>query len=321
MIRNHYRPPLSFWDEAGKCPWHGERKRPRQGSSYPEPSPCSRRSSAFWVFFWGLLSALGALIFSPMKTFGAEAGQAASWKSKSEQQKMESSAFGGLPGKTDSTTPDQATELGMESPWLTELLREQFQRWLNSRSEAFLNQLQAEFGRWLSLRASDQIAPPLAPDRPAWIEAPAGLIDGQYWQTIKAGPAPTPEECQQELRNEIQKAVAAYAEKRFGTPLVHQIAWQIDRLLEHQLLYDQWQYRRLIDFGPGIGQKPMYWLYGRLQFNLRVQKEIEHQYRQAIIQRRIVYLGEFGTGLLVVLALSYGILRWQCHRLFPPTKS
>jgi len=222
---------------------------------------------------------------------------------------------GSVPSGSVSEAPANSSEA--ESQWLTDLLRQEFRRWLTSRSEALFNQLQAEFGQWLTLRGTQSQLPAEDPNRPAWVDAPPGVIDGQYGQTVQAGPAHSLEDCQAELHSEIQKAVASYAEKRFDNPFAHQIPWKIKPLLP-EILADQWQQTRLIDFGPTIGRKPMIWLYARLQFTPPVQQEIARQYREALIQSRLHTLAVFGAGLLVLLGISYGVLRWQCNRLYPP---
>jgi hypothetical protein len=207
-----------------------------------------------------------------------------------------------------------------ESPWLTDLLRQEWQRWRTSRLEALLNQLQTELGPWLALGGATSEQRSQNPNRPAWVDAPPGVIDGQYCLTIKAGPALSLEDSQAELRSEIQKAVASYAEKRFDSPLAQQIRWNIEPLFR-EIIADQWQQTHLIDSGPTAGQTPMFWVYARLRFTPRVQQEIARQYREAVIQSRLHTLAGFGAGLLVLLGISYGVLRWQCNRLYPPKVS
>ncbi|MCS7305717.1 MAG: hypothetical protein NZ602_11510 [Thermoguttaceae bacterium] len=212
-------------------------------------------------------------------------------------------------------TPEQTYPSETQSQWLIDLLRQEFQRWLTTRSEALFNQLQAEFGQWLALRKAQQSSEPNESNRPAWVDAPPGVIDGEYWQTVQAGPAASLEECQEELRTEIQKAIASYAEKRFASTLPHRISWNLQPLLPN-ILAEQWQQTRLIDFGPSIGRKPMIWLYARLRFNRQVRDEIYSQYRQALIQNRLRTLAGIGAGVLLLLGISYGVLHWQCNRLY-----
>jgi len=205
---------------------------------------------------------------------------------------------------------------GEEQEWMTRILREEFRRWLTFRSEALFSQLQTEFERWLALRGSESLSGNSSQQRyPDWVDAPAGVIDGEYWQTVKAGPYAALEDCQAELRNEIQKAVASYAQKRFDASAGY-VSWDIESLLP-QILADQWQQTRLIEISPTVGRKPMIWLYGRLRFTRQVQEEIYRQYRRAVIDGRLRKLAGGMAGLLLLLGMSYGVLRLQCNRLYP----
>ncbi len=272
------------------------------------------------VLLCDIMRGIPSLMAKPTETLAAESTPTAPASAEDIPKPGSSSPTSSSVAKAQNGSAVASNSPGAESQWLTDLLRQEFHRWLTSQSEELFNQFRTEFGRWLALWGSQPSSAAPEPNRPAWVDAPPGLIDGQYCQTVKAGPAPTLEDCQQELRSEIQKVIASYAEKRFDSPFAHRIAWNIDPLLP-ELVAAQWQETRLIDFGADIGEKPMIWLYAQLRFSRPVQEEIYRQYRQALIQSRLRTLAGIGAGVLLLLSLSYGVLRWQCNRLYPPKAS
>ncbi len=210
---------------------------------------------------------------------------------------------------------------GLQREWASSVLREEFNQWLTNRYEAIFSQLQAEFERWLAVRESEELPEDSSKrPRPAWVDAPPGVEETDFYQTVVAGPNATAEECQAELCTQIQKALNDYVEKYLGPVGEEPIPWDLDRLWSF-LVADQWEESRVIDFGPMMGRKPMIWLYVHLRFSQAVQQEIKHQYRRVVIDHRVRKVAGGMTGLLLFLGVTYGILRIRCHRLYPPTVS
>jgi len=282
--------------------------------------PASIASDKMLRLVMGMLVGIFFVLGENRSTLGSESVVSPSSESagfpkqlRSDVKVRSSSAEGSLKvseGPVNTSSP-------AEQAWMTRMLREEFSRWLTSRSESLFSQLQAEFERWWSLRGSGQSENATGSGRPPWVDSLPEVIDGEYWQTVKAGPYATSEDCQAELRTEILKTVVSYAQKRFDAPFAQKIPWDIESLLPH-MVTDQWEETRLIDFGPNIGRRPMSWLYGRLRFNRQVQEEILRQYRRAVIHSRLWKLAGGMTGLLGLVGLSYGVLRLRCKRLYPP---
>jgi hypothetical protein len=146
--------------------------------------------------------------------------------------------------------------------------------------------------------------PPSAPAKkpPAWINDPEQMLGDTYQMTIVVGPYATPQECNDELPAELQRALNRYVQGHVSQAAgARPIALPYDFLRE-EVVKGQWE-----ELAPSsVG--PMTRLYVLLQFDRKVRERILDQYRQNVVAGRLWIAGSGLAGLLWLLAVMYGYL-------------
>ncbi|MGA2031154.1 MAG: hypothetical protein ABSG68_02760 [Thermoguttaceae bacterium] len=137
--------------------------------------------------------------------------------------------------------------------------------------------------------------------RPAWVDARPGRVGDAYQMTTVVGPYSTRLECDQELPNYVQAALAGYTEICLGSEAASRVQLPWEELAP--VVKDQWEETVQVSIGP------MVQLHVLLDFDRNMQQRVKDQWRQVVVQRRLVYAGVGLAGVLALLALLYGGLR------------
>ncbi|MFZ1932694.1 MAG: hypothetical protein WAU84_03010 [Thermoguttaceae bacterium] len=146
--------------------------------------------------------------------------------------------------------------------------------------------------------------PPSAPvvKPPAWVNQPPQMLGDTYQMTIVVGPYATPQECNDELPAELQRALNRYVQGHVSQSAgVRPIALPYDFLRE-EVVKGQWE-----EIAPSsVG--PMTRLYVLLQFDRKVRERIVEEGRRSVVAGRLWTTGVGLAGLLWLLAVMYGYL-------------
>lgn len=172
---------------------------------------------------------------------------------------------------------------------------------------ALLSMLQAlaRAIKWEDKRpGSGNVAKAVVPD---WVEAEPGRVGDVYQATAAIGPYTSREECDQAEPIVVREIAAEYAEKQLNLGAMHDIQLS-EQCLQH-LKKETWEEEQVTDFGPGIGKKPMFRRYLRLEFDEVVNRELERQGREAKIRRRLRGTGIGLAAVLGALGLAFGYLK------------
>ncbi len=207
-------------------------------------------------------------------------------------------------------------------------LRDEFERWVEARTEATMSELRTEFDAWLETTGR-RPAGGLAPLRgaPAWVTAEdlglidraeeldridgdrdLGLIVGDYCARVSVGPYATGAECDEALGPALQQAVADYAERYFG-PGGSAGLHLPPGLLRDELVVATWDETQVTDFGPEMGPRPMIHRYALLRFDQPVKEDLRRMHHRAVVDRRLWKVGFGLAGVLGTLGVALGLLK------------
>ena len=139
-------------------------------------------------------------------------------------------------------------------------------------------------------------------DRPAWVDAPARLVDDVYQMSIMVGPYSTRQECDAHLGEALQEALDRYAEICLGERPTTRITLPPD-LLRRQLVEDEWEEVGQYSVGP------MTQLHVLLQFDRKLKDRVLEEYRRGIVAGRLWYAGVALAAVLAALTAGYGYLK------------
>jgi hypothetical protein len=154
------------------------------------------------------------------------------------------------------------------------------------------------------------------PEPPDWVNAEPGLASVEfepgsfgdvYQMTAKVGPYSTREECDEAQPAVLQEVVAEYAERYVGPGTTRGVRFSPEFL--QQTVGEVWEEKRMHDFGPGMGKRPMIQRYVLLRFDSEVNHQLKQQLRRAVIDRRLRYTGVGLAALLASLGLAFAYLK------------
>ncbi|MCE9608178.1 MAG: hypothetical protein K8U03_25110 [Planctomycetia bacterium] len=113
---------------------------------------------------------------------------------------------------------------------------------------------------------------PTAPaaDRPAWVDAPAGLRDGVYETQTIVGPESTREECEKQVLPAVRSAVQEYLERLNEATAGGSVPTAVelkDEDLARRIIGERWEERVRVDGADRI------FLHVQLKFDAHLQAE------------------------------------------------
>jgi hypothetical protein len=152
-------------------------------------------------------------------------------------------------------------------------------------------------------KADAKPAPPPSKARPAWVNAPPGVVGDSYQMSIVLGPWKTRQECNAELPDKLQKALDDYVAT--CEPASSRIVLPTDYLRQH-LVKQQWE-QDIESETESIGA--MKQIHVLLQFDREVKNRILDEARRGIAGDRLVTVLSSLAAVFWLLAIVYGYLR------------
>lgn len=133
---------------------------------------------------------------------------------------------------------------------------------------------------------------------------PQGLSDqGDYHLTIHAGPHKNFTDCEAELDEKRQLALAEYADKLLGSDASERLDLE-QFIFEHKIPENL---RTEMTEDPQFGQ--MYNIYSDLTFDRNIQRELRSEYHDAVIGDRLKVTGVASASVLLLLSAVFGYLK------------
>jgi predicted lipid carrier protein YhbT len=127
--------------------------------------------------------------------------------------------------------------------------------------------------------------------------------------SVQVGPFTTPLECERELPKAVQAAVSEYAEIAVG-PEAASVRLSDDDLT--QLVRDRWPEVRSMEIGGG--SQDMFTLHAAVVFDAHMQQLIKAESQRLVIARRVQSGAVVFGGVLGLLALAWGGLKFATRR-------
>jgi hypothetical protein len=150
--------------------------------------------------------------------------------------------------------------------------------------------------------ASQTVQSP-GPDRPAWMDAPMGRMNGGVYRTrVSSGTWHSRTECERELHGELRAAVRMYANRLLGDSKGQYVDLPMSYVHDH-IVCGEWEERHQETFDTMIR------LHELLEFDSAVNKQIEANYQQSVVQDRLGYTAAGGGVLLGLLTVVFGYLK------------
>jgi hypothetical protein len=153
----------------------------------------------------------------------------------------------------------------------------------------------------------------VSPQPPDWVNAAPKMQDGRYMTSVQVGPFTTRLECDRELPRALQGAVSEYAELSLG-PEAAAVRLPDDVL--QKLVSDLWAEVRPMEIGGG--SQDMVSLHAQVVFDApmqgRIKAEAQRLQERLLIGRRVQGAALVFGGVLGLLALAWGGLRWATRR-------
>ncbi len=128
-------------------------------------------------------------------------------------------------------------------------------------------------------------------EKPEWVDAPPGPVDGVYQTTVTVGPYTTRQECDDALPRELSKATTDYVETYLGAREGRRVSLSPEFLREH-VVKAEWEESIQASVGPMIQVHVL------LKYDGLVNARLKEEWRRAVISTRIMYAG---AGLLAVM--------------------
>jgi len=136
--------------------------------------------------------------------------------------------------------------------------------------------------------------------RPSWVERPPKRVGDAYQMSITVGPYTTRTECDAELPEQLQAALARYVETYLGPEAAGRVRLPPQEL-GRQAVKEQWEETIQASFGP------MTQLHVLLRFDQKIKDRVKQAWDRAVVTRRLWYTG---TAAAVVLGLMSVLLAY-----------
>jgi len=146
---------------------------------------------------------------------------------------------------------------------------------------------------------------PTETNRPSWVDAPAGLVNGVYQTVVTVGPYKTADECEQNLDQKLQEAVEEYAARRLGPEAASRIRLPPE-YVRRRLIKHQWA-ETFLSPTPSIGS--MVQLHVLLTFDREFTEQLDLAWKRVLVAERVRWAGIGLAGILALLAVAYGYLK------------
>jgi len=140
--------------------------------------------------------------------------------------------------------------------------------------------------------------------RPAWIDAPPGVVGDAYQTAIVVGPYTTRLECDRALPAELRRAAADYVRLCLGDDAKYR--WRVrlsDDYLRGNVVKATWEETKETSVGP------MTQVHVLLSFDRKTKALVQQQSDNAQAEERIFYAGIGLGAILLVLAATYAVLK------------
>lgn len=147
--------------------------------------------------------------------------------------------------------------------------------------------------------------------KPAWADAPAGLVDGAYQMVVTVGPYKTWEECERALDDKLREGVNQYIETYAeGEPdldprAVARVSLPMDYV--RKSIVKELYCEQIVSRTPAIGS--MLQLKVLLAFDRQANVQIQEAMRKVIVAERIRWSGVGLAGVLLTLLVVYAYLK------------
>lgn len=158
------------------------------------------------------------------------------------------------------------------------------------------------FTGWLAAVPAES----LAAKRPAWLDAPPRQAGDAYQTVVHLGPYTTRLECDAQVPDALEKALAEYVELHLGREAADRVRLPADELRSY--IKDQWEEVLPLSVGP------MMQLHLRLEFDSKFQKQVQDAWRRLTVAVRLRQAALALAGVLALLALVYIGLRLPAAR-------
>lgn len=153
--------------------------------------------------------------------------------------------------------------------------------------------------------------PSPARKKPAWADAPAGLVDGAYQMVVTVGPYKTRQECERALDEKLREGVNQYIETYAeGEPdLDPRAVARVSLPMEYvrKNVVKEFYCEEIVSRTPAIGS--MLQLKVLLAFDRQANAQIQEAVRKVIVAERIRWSGVGLAGVLLTLLVVYAYLK------------
>jgi len=146
--------------------------------------------------------------------------------------------------------------------------------------------------------------------RPDWVDAPPGMVGGEYRCTVVVGPYTTRMECDREMLRELRPAVDEYVRLYLGDELARR--WDVrlgDQYIRQNVVRATWEELKQTIAAPD----PMPQLHVLLAFDRKtndlLRQMLRDTQRNALVEERLIVAGVALAGVLAVLAVAYAVLK------------
>jgi hypothetical protein len=143
-------------------------------------------------------------------------------------------------------------------------------------------------------------------ERPAWVDAPAGLRGGVYETKAIVGPEPNREACEAKLAPAVEAVLAGYVSREYGSVPVEKFDLSSESL-RSQVVSEKWEEHVT------VGNEDAVFLHARLRLDDKLRADWRSDFDEWITKSRtgnVVQVFAVGLGLLLAIHL---VLRFPCR--------
>jgi hypothetical protein len=143
--------------------------------------------------------------------------------------------------------------------------------------------------------------------RPVWMDEPTGRLGNSFRAILVSEPYVTRQECDEQLTLRMQAAAREYIETYLGEMPAEKVQLSPDYLRRH-VLRKEWEEH----LSTSVGE--MVQVHGLLDFDDKVRREIDGQWRAVKVRTRLGYVAAGGGSVLALLASLFGYLKVSTRR-------